>query len=146
MSAMRRRQVSLHLDAMRITRIALGSANLVYVVVATKELKYPNGMSKIAYVGSSKKGVWRMAQSAAYWAAAILRKRGVDSIHVHVVACRHLQKQKTWQKLERAFLLTFRKMFGAVPMCNSQGKKIIERDEFAYFTPSGIERVIRELS
>lgn len=53
---------------------------------------------------------------------------------------------KTWLKMERAFLLVFREMFGDVPVCNSQGKKITEHDEFEYFARARIKRVIEDLS
>lgn len=131
---------------MRVTRVAVGKAKLVYLIVADKKLSYPEGRSKIAYVGTTKNGVWRVAQSAAHRTYEILTRRGVQSFRVHVVTCRPRQNVKTWLKLERAFLLAFREMFGAVPVCNSHGKKIAERDEFDYFARARIGRVIEDLS
>lgn len=133
-------------DAMRVTRVAVGSAKLVYVIVADKKLAYPNGRSRIAYIGTTKNGVSRLAQSAAYRTDEILGRRGVQSFRVHVVTCRPRQKVKTWFKLERAFLLVFRETFGKVPVCNSHGKGITVHDEFSYFARTRIQRVIDDLS
>lgn len=133
-------------EAMRVTRVAVGKAKLVYVVVADKKLKYPSGRSRIAYIGTTKNGVSRVAQSAAHRTDQILSKRGVQSFSVHLVTCRPRQKVKTWIKLERAFLLAFREEFGSVPTCNSHGKGIMEVDEFAYFARARIKRVIEDLS
>jgi hypothetical protein len=131
---------------MRVTRVAAGKAKLVYVIVADRKVRYPEGRSRIVYVGTTKNGVSRVAQSAASRTDDILARRGVHSFTVHVVTCRPRQKVKTWVKLERAFLLAFRDRFGAVPGCNSHGKKIRELDEFDYFARSKINRVIEDLS
>lgn len=127
--------------------MAIGSDKLVYVIVADKKLKYPKGRSRMAYVGTTKHGVSRVAQSAASRADQILREPGVRSFRVHVVTCRPKAGVRTWLKLERAVLLAFRERFGEVPVCNSQGKRMKERDEFEkYFARARIKRVIEDLS
>lgn len=143
----RRSTVSLRREeAMRVSRVAVGHAKLVYVVVADKKLNYPKGRSRIAYFGTTKNGVSRVAQSAAYRTDEIFRKRGVRSFTVHLVTCRPRQRVKMWVKLERAFLLAFRDQFGAVPACNSHGKGITGLDEFEYFARTKIDRLIADLS
>lgn len=133
-------------DAMRVTRVALDGLKLVYIIVADRKLNYPKGRSKVAYIGTTRNGAARIAQSAAYRANEILGLHGVRSLRVYVVMCRPRQRVKTWTKLERAFLLSFREKFGVIPVCNSQGKGIREVDEFDYFARTRIARVLEELA
>lgn len=52
-------------EALRATRVTVGKMKLVYLLIADKRLKYKNGKSRIVYIGTTKKGVARIAQSAA---------------------------------------------------------------------------------
>lgn len=71
--ANRRLTVSLsRKHAMMVTRMSLGKKKLVYVIQAQKPLKYPWGRSRIAYIGTTKKGIARFAQSAAAKADDVL--------------------------------------------------------------------------
>ncbi|CAM4256886.1 GIY-YIG nuclease family protein [Myxococcus xanthus] len=133
-------------EALHVTRVAAGRDRLVYIITANQKLKYKLGRSRIAYIGTTKNGIDRVAQSAADWTDDVLGQRGVDSFDVRIVTCRPRQKVKTWVKLERAFLLVFREQYGQVPKCNTQGKNIIERDEFYYFAKSRLLRVLEDLS
>lgn len=126
-------------EAMRVSRVALGAPKLVYVIVTDKKLRYRDGRSRIAYVGTTKNGMTRLAQSAASRTDDILRRRGVESFRVHVVTCRKRRNVKTWRKLERALLLAFRDKYGQVPVCNVHGKRMVERNEFEYFARSRID-------
>jgi hypothetical protein len=119
---------------------------LVYLLIADKRLKYKGGKSRIAYIGTTKKGVSRIAQSVAFRAEQILSLRGVRTFHVRIVTCKPRQKVETWKKLERGLLLCFRERFGEVPKCNSHGKRMKETDEFHYFARKGVRNVIDELS
>jgi len=78
---------------MRVTRVAVGNAKLVYVIVADKRLTYPEGRSKIAYVGTTKNGVSRVAQSAAFRTDQSLNRRGVQSFS---------RSGFTWSRVGRA--------------------------------------------
>ena len=52
--------------ALEVTRIAIGNMKLVYVLIADKKLAYSHGKkSAIAYIGTTQKGVARVAESAA---------------------------------------------------------------------------------
>jgi hypothetical protein len=51
-----------------------------------------------------------------------------------------------WLRLERAMLLQFRAMFGAVPRCNSQGKGIAEHKDFTLFARKRAKEIILALS
>lgn len=114
--------------------------------MADKRLKYPNGRSRIAYIGTIRKGGKRIAQSVASKADSILSLHGVRSFHARIVTCRPRQKIRTWHKLERALLIAFCERFGQVPKGNSHGKKMTVRDEFTYFRKQGVTLVIDELA
>jgi len=143
-----RRRLNLSLkreEALRATRVSIGKTRLVYVLVADKRLKYLNGRSRIAYIGTTEKGVARIAQSIAFRADDILALHGVRSFHARIITCKRRQKVSTWKKLERALLLVFREHLGQPPFCNSHGKRMKETDEFRYFSKSGVKLVLDEL-
>jgi hypothetical protein len=145
--ALRRIKLSLNRDhAMHATRVSVGKSKLVYVLVADKKLKYTEGKSRIAYIGTTKKGTARIAQSVAARADAILGIRGVRSFHARVITCRRRRHVKTWHYLERALLIKFKELFGEVPACNSHGSNMKRGKEFDYFADFGLEQVIEELS
>ena len=126
--------------------MSVGKSKLVYVLVADKKLKYELGKSRIAYIGTTKKGTARIAQSVAARAEHILGIRVVRAFHARVITCRPRKKVKTWHQLERALLLTFKDMYGEVPTCNTQGKRMRRSKEFNYFAEKGVRLVIEELS
>ncbi len=132
--------------ALTATRVSIGKNKLVYVLVANKKLAYAKGKSRIAYIGTTKKGVARIAQSVASHANDILALHGVKSFSARVITCRPRQNVSTWRVLERALLLAFKEKFGDVPRCNSHGKRIKESDEFRYFRKGGVLSVIDDLS
>ena len=123
----------------------MGSQKLVYVLIADKTFSYPHGRkSAIAYIGTTKKGVARVAGSAAERAQEILSLHGVKKVIARIVTCGTRQKVKTWLKLERALLLEFRSAYGSVPKCNWHGKNMIETDEFAYFSRDAMRKLIQK--
>ena len=143
----KRIKLSLKRDhAIAATRVSIGKAKLVYVLIADKRLRYPTGQSRIAYIGTTKKGAARIAQSVAARAEAILGIRGVRSFHARVITCRPRRNVKTWMKLERALLVLFREIYGEVPECNSHGSKMKQRDVFRIFSKSGVKSVLEELA
>ncbi len=130
--------------AITITRDALGAQKLVYLAVANKPYKYPFGYrSPILYIGTTKAGARRIAQSAAARAERFLGRRGVSRVQFHIVSCTPLQRVKTWLKLERALLLAFKHTYGAVPLGNSSGKNSRWRDELDYFSEKRLVAVLR---
>jgi hypothetical protein len=131
---------------MESTRVSLGNMKLVYVLIADKRLKYKLGKSRIAYIGTTKNGSARIAQSLAFRAEEVLSIRGVRSFHARVVTCNPRRRVRTWHKLERALLLKFKEHFGVVPWCNTVGKNMKVTDEFRYFAAAGVTNVIEELS
>lgn len=133
-------------EAMRVTRESIGRDRLCYVIVADKRQRYKKGRSAIVYIGTTSKGVGRLANSAAHRAPEVLALRGVRSFTVRVVSCRARQRVRTWHKLERALLLTFKERYGEVPHCNSHGKRMKPFDEFEYFQKPRLLRVLEDLS
>ena len=143
----KRLQVSLKQEtALEVTRVSIGTSKLVYVLLANRKLKYPWGRSRIVNIGTTKKGLSRIASSAASRAEAILANHGVQKCSARVITCQRRQGVKTWRKLERALLLAFRELYGAVPEHNAQGNKIAEKDEFEYFAKSRLKQILKELA
>ncbi len=132
--------------ALHVTRTTLNTAKMVYIIVASKKVRYRYGTrSQVVYIGTTKSGAHRIAQSAARLTDRILGKYGIRTFDVRVVTCRPRPNVKTWVKLERAFLLTFRSDYGSVPEFNLQGKNMVETDEFKYFSRERLREVLREI-
>ena len=85
---------------METRRVALGHKKLAYVILADKKLQYKKGRSKIAYIGTTRKGIARIATSVAYRAQQVLRLRGVFCCDARIVTCRPRQHVKTWRVLD----------------------------------------------
>jgi hypothetical protein len=144
---MRRLRLSLKREAtLTATRVSIGRNKLVYVLIADTRLRYATGKSRIVYIGTTKRGLGRIAGSVGSHADDIFELPGVHSFHARIVTCQPRKKVSTWLKLERALLLSFKAKFGEVPKRNSQGKGMRERDEYRYFQKSGVMNVIEELS
>jgi len=133
-------------EAIRATRVSIGKMKLVYLLIADKAINYRFGKSRISYIGTTKKGVARIAQSVAARSEEILSLHGVRAFHARIITCNPRQKVATWKKLERGLLLCFREQFGEVPKCNSIGKRLKTVDEFDYFSKNRIIGIINELS
>jgi hypothetical protein len=128
--------------AIVITRAALQHDRLVYLALTNHPFRYLYGRSRIAYIGTTKRGARRIAASAASKADRMLALHGVKELRFYVVSCRSRQGVRTWHRLERALLLTFREMHGEIPRCNSQGKRMKWRDELEYFTLKRLRAVL----
>jgi hypothetical protein len=132
--------------ALEVTRIAIGNQKLVYVLTANRKFPYLNGKSSVAYVGTTEKGIRRVASSAASHSEDILAEHGVKRITARIITCKPRPNVKTWVKLERALLLVFREIYGEVPAFNLQGKKIKEIDEFHYFKREKLRKLLIDLA
>jgi hypothetical protein len=143
----RRLRASLHRDeALRASRVTVGKSRLVYVLIADKRLNYTGGKSRIAYIGTTKRGLGRVAGSVAKRADDILSLHGVRTFHARIITCNPRRRVRTWIKLERALLIAFKYRFEEVPKCNTHGKRMKLDDELHYFSESGILNIIDELS
>ena len=130
---------------MNVTRVSIGRKKLVYIIMAQRPLRYPWGWSSVAYIGTTKKGMDRIAQSAAARADSVLGIHGVKEFTVRIITCPPRPNMRTWVKLERALLLVFRQKFGKVPVCNDLGKKMQPEDEFKYFKRERLEKLLDAL-
>jgi hypothetical protein len=131
--------------AIEVTRIAVGDQKLVYVLAANRKFKYAHGNSWVAYIGTTKRGIHRVASSAANHAEDILAEYGVKQITARIITCKARPNVKTWVKLERALLLVFREMYGEVPAFNKQGHRIKETDEFEYFKRDKLRKLLFDI-
>jgi hypothetical protein len=118
----------------------------VYVAQANKKLAYPLGRSKIAYIGTTKKGARRIASSAVWKGEDLLYEYGIKHLELYIVTCRKIQSVETWRKLERALLIRFRERFGKVPRANKVGNKMRIRDEQKYFSQNKLDKILDDLS
>ena len=133
--------------AITITRSATRNDKLVYVAKANKPVPYPQGSSHIVYIGTTKAGARRIAQSAAYRAEHLLGLRGVSSLEFYtVVVTNTVQGLKSWQKLERALIVRFRERYGKPPKANVVGKKMRLHGEQKYFSYEKLNKIIDKLT
>jgi hypothetical protein len=128
-----------------VGRDALHSEKLVYVGVANRKVKYPRGRSAIVYIGTTKRGVGRIAGSAASKARQMLRRPGLKELRFVVVTCTARPGTPAWKRLERALLLTFKFKHETVPVGNHVGKNFEPRDEGKYFQWKRLRSVIQEV-
>ena len=110
--------------AIIINRTAFHDNKLVYVARTNKMNRYPWGRSRIAYIGTTKKGARRIASSAAVRGEDLLYEYGIKHLEFNVVTCGKVPGVETWRKLERALLIRFKERYGAIPKANKTGTKM----------------------
>jgi hypothetical protein len=129
--------------AMTVYRRALKHRKFVYVLAARKPLRYRNGRSRVLYIGTTKKGISRIAASVAHRSKTILKQRGVREMDVHVVSCEKRSGLKSWTLLERALVAQFRSRYWNVPLCNMQLKnKRSSAHLDKLFKPRALEKIL----
>ena len=109
--------------AMTVHRRILTKDRIVYLLVGKKPFRYRGGRSRIAYIGTSKRGARRIASSAAHRADEVFSKRGSRQMDVFIASCEARPGLKSWEYLERALLANFLAQYQELPFCNRQGKK-----------------------
>ena len=90
-----------------VTRISIGDKRLAYAKVADKKLTYPRGRTRVAYIGTTQNGIFRLTSSVAERAQKILGLHGVESFESRVITCPRRKHVKTWFKLEHALLVRY---------------------------------------
>jgi hypothetical protein len=110
-------------SAMTVHRRILTKDRIVYLLVGKKTFKYRGGRSRIAYIGTSKRGARRIASSAAQRADEVFSKWGSRQMEVFIASCSARPGLKSWAYLERALLAQFLAWYHQLPFCNKQGKK-----------------------
>ena len=131
-----------------INRGAFNNSKLVYLLLANKKVLYkPYGLqSRIVYIGTTKNGADRFAVSAVERGKTVLSKHGINQLKVFTVTCEGVKGEKTWKKLEDAFLYNFREYYGCKPLLNKQCGPRRKEDLPTYFSEAKIERIIRDFS
>ena len=132
--------------AITITRTAYEVLELAYIAIANKPIRYDHGSSRIAYIGTTKNGVRRVANSAAWKAEELFSRNGVHTLEFYFIATPRRGKQPTYRNFERALLLRFRERYGSPPVANMHGKKIRRRDGDDYFTSASIEKILNDFA
>ena len=93
----------------------------------------------------TKQGAGRIASSAVWKGADLLIQYGIKHLEYHIVLCARQPGVESWKKLERALLIRFRQLYGAIPKANKQGSKTRPKDELRYFSQDRLDTIIREL-
>ena len=136
----------LHAPAvLTVNRKMLKYKKVVYLLVSNRPIQYRQGKSRIAYIGTTSKGIARVATSVAFRAQSILSGYGLSDMEVHVVTCPPQRNVRSWVLLERALICQFVHHFWQPPKCNAQGKNLkwtpkLER----YFNKKGIDAILIE--
>jgi len=128
---------------MIVHRRILRKNKVVYLLTAASPVKYKNGRSKIVYIGTTKKGASRIAESAARRAEEIMSTRGLKEVNVFVVSCNPRAGLATWKRLEDALLVQFYSTYHEFPMCNDRGKKKWDKELDALFKQKAIDKVLQ---
>lgn len=120
---------------MTLSRGALGADQLVYLLAVNKPVKYLHGKSRIVYIGTTKRGVIRVASSVAHRSARVLQQPGLRTVEAHLLTYGGKPGvRKLWAKLERAMLIMFKFEYGDIPRLNQMGRNLWPGQEFKYFT------------
>ena len=107
---------------MSVSRRAVRTRKLVYVICTPKPHKYANHRSRIIYIGTTEKGVHRVASSIAHKAIDFLQRWGIRRLDVYLITCSARPGVPSWRRLERDLLVAFKLEYGSVPLANTSGK------------------------
>ena len=117
---------------------------MVYLLVANKPYKYPNGKrrSRIIYIGTTGKGAGRPATSAVNKASEAFELRGVKTIDVHIVTCGGRKAVKTWLHLEASLLAVFRTRYFDLPVYNKKTGSVRYAEDVTLFRRKALEKIL----
>jgi hypothetical protein len=116
----------------------------VYFLVANKTEKYLWRRSPVLYIGTTEKGVARMAVSAAQRAEDILSRYGTRRFVVRVVTCQRRAGMQRWRVLEKDLLRRFKLHHGEVPLLNESGKNLKPGHLSGLFSERKLDKILRE--
>src|SRR5262245_50629381 len=128
---------------MTVDRRAVRAKKLVYVICSPREQKYENGRSRILYIGTTEKGVHRVASSMANKALDFLETWGVKRLDVFLVTCPPRPGLQSWLQLERDLLIVFKLEFGSIPVANTSGKNFTPDKLSGLFQYRRLVKVVR---
>ncbi len=148
---MTRRRINQIFDPVLSVDIAATKVRrLVYLLVASRPLRYGRGYSRIIYIGTTGHGVRRIASSASkHIVGAGEQLKGLRRLDAYVVWARSRKGPPTrhgmnfWNIPERALLIRFRERYGEPPLLNRAGRRMRpKKHEFETFRLDTIDRVI----
>jgi predicted GIY-YIG superfamily endonuclease len=134
--------------AITVTSEAIKRNRLVYIALANKAQKYGYKKSNIVYIGTTKKGINRIAGSAASKGKKLLKERGFKNLKFYIIYATRGRKrlENTWEKLERALIQAFKEKYYDVPLFNTQGQKADWEKYYKYFSRDRTRRIIEQFS
>ena len=141
----RRSRISAGKGQLTLSRTRSEEKHLVYVLLANRPFKYSYGRSKVAYIGTTERGLKRITESVAKHADAILNNHGVTTLSTRFYTCRGRRRVQMWRKLERALIISFRERYGEIPQYNVHGRGWRWDGEDAYFGQKAVRKVIDEM-
>jgi hypothetical protein len=132
-----------HAEVLVVDRSAIRAKHLVYLLVADKPERYLWKKSPILYIGTTAKGVARVAASAAHRADDILARYGTRRFAVRVATCSARAGVPTWKVLEKDLIRRFKAKHGEVPVLN-EWKNLIPHHLSGYFSKRTLDKILRE--
>ncbi len=138
----RRRKLKPQL-AIQFNRADYGKDRIVYLLEVNKSHRYPRGRSRIVYIGTSRNGASRVAQSLVFKGKPYLEDHGIRELKAYVITVPGKRKVKMWKELESALLLGFVREYGAKPDANKQVPRGKAETIFKYFREKEIVAILR---
>jgi hypothetical protein len=117
----------------------------VYLLTVNKPYRYTYGRSRIVYIGTSKNGASRVAQSAVYKGKPFLQDFGINTLSAFVITVPGTQNVRRWKQLESALLLAFRREYGEKPRANKQQPRTKPETVFKDFKERTLVDILRSL-
>lgn len=135
-------------EAITVDRISVGKLKLAYVICADKKLRYGKKRSRIAYIGTTKNGTDRFAQSAASRSDEVFDLRGIERFYGSCCDMHASPEGEIVAQVGKGTHPEIQGLFGAVPRCNRQGKhkNYLWSDEVDLFSVRRLETIIEDLS
>lgn len=130
--------------ALTVTRRAVRSRKLVYIICAPRPRGYPKRKSRVIYIGTTEKGVHRVAASAAGKAVEFLEDWGVRQLDIFLITCPPRPGRAAWIDLERDLLITFVLEYGGAPKGNTSGKNLTPDRLSRVFNYQRLKRVLKQ--
>ena len=125
-----------------VDKSAVRRKHLVYLLVSERAAKYAYGRPHVVYIGETAKGVSRIAKSVAFRAKQIFGMYGNRRLEVRVVSCPRRPGLSMWKILERDLLKCFKGLYGELPKCNTQGKKLNPNNLSGYFNAKKLNSIL----
>jgi hypothetical protein len=129
-------------EVLVVDRAAIKARHLVYLLVADKAQRYPWKRSPILYIGTTAKGVARIASSAAHRADDIFARYGTRRFVVRVATCPRRAGMQTWKVLEKDLMRRFKARHGEVPFLN-EWKNLNPHHLSGYFSERKLDKILK---